>query len=59
MSWTADIHLIGYPEGVVEEAPELSQQELDERKRLLYKRMADRAIRGAAETKSADIRQGD
>lgn len=59
LSWTADIHLIGYPERVVEEAPELSQQELDERKRLLYKRMADRVTRGAAETKSVDIRQGD
>ena len=35
LSWTADIHLIGYPDGIVEELPTLSQRELDERKRLL------------------------
>lgn len=35
LSWTEDIHLIGYPDGIVEELPTLSQRELDERKRLL------------------------
>ena len=35
LSWTADIPLIGYPDGIVEELPTLSQRELDERKRLL------------------------
>ena len=35
LCWTADIHLIGYPDGIVEELPTLSQRELDERKRLL------------------------
>ena len=30
LSWTADIHLIGYPDGIVEELPTLSQRELDE-----------------------------
>lgn len=42
LSWTADIHLIGYPEGIVEEPPTLSQRELDERKRLLGSRIAKR-----------------
>lgn len=45
LSWTADIHLIGRPEGVEEEPPELSQQELDERKQYLERRMAERTVR--------------
>ncbi len=45
LSWTADIHLIGRPEGVEEEPSELSQQELDERKQYLERRMAERAVR--------------
>lgn len=48
LSWTADIHFIGYPKGVAEEAFELSQQELDERKRQLDQRIAARAARKAA-----------
>ena len=32
LSWTADIHLIGHPEGVIAEQSSFSQKELDARK---------------------------
>lgn len=42
LSWTADIHLIAYPDRIIEEPSELSQQELDARRRLWQKRTAQK-----------------
>ena len=39
LDWTADIHLIGYPEGIVEEPPLQAQPELDEQKRIILDKL--------------------
>ena len=40
LDWTADILLIGYPEGIEEDPPTYTQAQLDERKRIFLSKYA-------------------